>query len=166
MNTLLLQQRKFLCYVVASTLVRGVCLITSSQSARVCKIWMLLATETANSFYMSVCKVQKGQALLGSLSQNPRGGAWDRKEKKKKNNQQQRLGGNLFMWQWGNWVTPTAYKAQIMRHPPFLPFQWVVNFSFLVCSSSWLPYQKDKGKEEGGGEELKDCGFLKTQMPE
>jgi hypothetical protein len=45
---------------------------------------MLLATETANSFYMSVCKVQKGQALLGSLSQNPRGGAWDRKEKKKK----------------------------------------------------------------------------------
>lgn len=43
---------------------------------------MLLATEAANSFYMSVCKVQKGQALLGSLSQNLRGGVWDRGRKK------------------------------------------------------------------------------------
>lgn len=44
---------------------------------------MLLATEAANSFYMSVRKVQKGQALLGSLSQNLRGGVWDRGKEKK-----------------------------------------------------------------------------------
>lgn len=125
------------------------------SEAKACKVWMLLATEAANSFYMSVCKVQKGQALLGSLSQNLRGGVWDRGRKKK-----QWLGGNILCGWWGNWVTPTAYKAQTIRHPsPFfserLPFLWVVNFSFLLFSSSWLPYQKEKERKKwrgvGGG---------------